>query len=788
MSIIWHKVWRDLTRDRIRTFLVVLSTAVGVFALGMVIGMSSIMGQRMTEDFQMTIPSHITFQVAPSFDASVVSAIEKDPAVATASATALVPFRWKLRGETEWRDGQLSIRDDYAVQTMDRADLLLGSWPGDRMVAVERQSAAYFDLQPGAVILVETDQREKELPVSGITRELTVFPPQFGGDATFSTTLKTFMWLAGGMGFNQLHVRLTTFSEEGAEAAAHDLENRLEHMGLLVMGYTITDPETHFLQDAVNAMLFILGAMGLLMLGLSAFLIVNTMNAIMMQQVRQIGVMKTIGATSGRVVHIYLIDGLIYGLLALLAAVPLGAIAAHFFAGFLLGLMNIDMASFRFNPNAAGIQAAVGLVTPVVSVLVPVIRGARITPTQAIHDYGLGDTFGRGRLDQAVSRIRLLPSVMALSLRNLFRRKVRAGLTLFSLVFSGAMFITVISINTSLHKSMERLSRMFEYDVILAAEAQSSSRLVSIAERVPGVTHTEVWNNQAAELLLAGDESRSIGLWGLPLDSTILNPTLAGGRWLQARDRNAIVLNSKIASDEGLRIGELIELTIGLDTSEWLIVGLVSDISNNQSNAFIPLEALKRESSAAQTGDIIVLAASQHDTASQTALMEDLRTAYAARNIELTELGSSSEERQRNLSQYNMIVYLMLVMVLLTALVGALGLTGTMSLNIIERTREIGVMRAIGATSFTLMSILVSEGILLGALSWLLATPLSIPVGYALSTVLGQQMKIPLEFHYSLAGMGGWLVIVTILAALASVWPAARAVRISVRESLAYEG
>jgi putative ABC transport system permease protein len=149
---------------------------------------------------------------------------------------------------------------------------------------------------------------------------------------------------------------------------------------------------------------------------------------------------------------------------------------------------------------------------------------------------------------------------------------------------------------------------------------------------------------------------------------------------------------------------------------------------------------------------------------------------------------SASEVREQNLSTFDVITKLMLAMAVLAAVVGSAGLMSTMSINVVERAREIGMMRAIGATSLAIVAIFVVEGVLIGALSWLLAVPLSYPGARLFSDMVGATlMELPLDFSYSTAGLAIWLVIVVVLSALASLWPALRATRVSVQESLAYE-
>jgi putative ABC transport system permease protein len=99
-----------------------------------------------------------------------------------------------------------------------------------------------------------------------------------------------------------------------------------------------------------------------------------------------------------------------------------------------------------------------------------------------------------------------------------------------------------------------------------------------------------------------------------------------------------------------------------------------------------------------------------------------------------------------------------------------------------------GVMRAIGAVSPAVAGIFVSEGVFLGVLSWLLAVPLSYPSARLFSDVVGDTVvELPLDFGYSMVGVVLWLVIVVVLSTLASLWPALRATKVSVREALAYE-
>ncbi len=128
-----------------------------------------------------------------------------------------------------------------------------------------------------------------------------------------------------------------------------------------------------------------------------------------------------------------------------------------------------------------------------------------------------------------------------------------------------------------------------------------------------------------------------------------------------------------------------------------------------------------------------------------------------------------------------------MIMTVVMALVGSIGLSGTLSINVIERRREIGVMRAVGASSLDVAFIFMAEGLLLGVISWGWAVPISILAGRPFVQALGEIIDFPGQYQLSVDGIWIWLALVIVLSILASWLPARRATQISVNESLAYE-
>jgi putative ABC transport system permease protein len=786
MSTAWKKAWRDLMGNKVRTTLVVLSIAVGVFALGLVFNMRDAMHAWMLEDYRSANASHLLVRMAP-FDHDLVKLFQREYAGAAIESQVSLSAQWRMADETLWRDATLVAKPDYTTQRLDRIELQSGEWPTRRTLAVEQRTAQRFGLGLGTTLIVKVDESERILPITGVVRRYNCVPPEFGGPLLLYVTPKTAAWLTGQEGLTHLAIRLQSPSNQDMSDAVDWFLGRLQKMGANVSIWTFE--RDHFAQNPVNAVLGILAVMGALALGLSAFLIINTMSAIIAQQTWQIGVMRTVGATFSQVAQVYLLTVLVYGGLALLLAIPTAAVAAHLITRQTAKLVNIPVGEFRVTPSAIGLQVIVGLLVPVLAALVPAINGARITPQQAIVSHGLGGGYAPGILDRLIAAFRFLPRPMMLSLRNTFRRKSRIVLTLLMLTLSGVMFIAVVSTRASLDNTIAVQARQYGYDVIVWLEQPLRvTQLTETTQNAEGVERVEVWTDAGGTIVSDNGEVFYVRLWGLPPDSTMFKPRIIQGRWLDPEDGFTIVVNSRAATDRDIQIGDTLTWKFDPKERKWRVVGIIVDSRDGQVNCFVPIDALSAMGGYARRGRIIAVQATRHDAASQTALVGRLREALATAHLKAVTIDSAEQTSAQARSQFDIVVYLLLTMTLLAAIVGSIGLMGTLSINIVERTREIGVMRATGATTFTLVQLFVGEGIIVGVLSWMLAVLPS----YLASKVLGDMvgnllLRAPLDFVYSMEGAAGWLLIVIGLSALASLLPALRAARMIVHETLAYE-
>ena len=362
---------------------------------------------------------------------------------------------------------------------------------------MERSSLVLQPFAEGQPLRVQTqDGKVHDLTVRGISHEVGAAPAFYAGRVAGHVTPETLEDLGFDTSFDELHIKVAdaTLDQDGIRAVADDVSTRIQRAGIPVFGSYVPVPGRHPANDLLQGFFLVLGFIGALSLIVSGFLVVNTVSAILAQQTRQIGIMKAIGARNDQIAGLYLVLVLAYAVLALVVALPLGALGAYGFAQFTAGLANFDIVGVSIPPEVIALEVAIGLVVPLLAALVPIARGVRITVREALASTGINDRFGHGRFDRLLRDIRGLPRPTLLSIRNTFRRKGGSCLTLAALSLGGAIFMSVFAVRASLVKTLDDTLAYFAYDVqVELATTERTSVLVDEAMAVPGVVAAEPW-------------------------------------------------------------------------------------------------------------------------------------------------------------------------------------------------------------------------------------------------------------------------------------------------------
>lgn len=805
----WRKVFHDLVDNWGRTLLVVLSIAVGVFSIGVIAGAYQIISNDMSASYAANRPANIEMRMT-NFDDDVLASIHNQRHVEDAEARRVFNIRVRVPGTQKWTTLDMIAFEDFEQNEINLLTPVAGDpLPDKREVLLEQDALQDLDVSVGGLLEFQLpDGSTRNLPVTGIVQDTAAGAGDFLASPYAYITMDTLQYL----GEPRLYNRALVIVSQSGEGIFHirdvgaQLKDKLENDGHVIIRSRFSETHKHPLGDTVNAILGILLALGVLIVFLSSSLIANTLSALLNQHLRHIGVIKLVGGQRGQVFRMYLTLILVFGILALLISVPLGGQGAYGLALFIARELNFNLLGYRIVPAALLIQVLVGLLIPLIAGLAPVVKGSKITVLQALSG-GLAEEENKARANQArvpwfdwmqVKATRILaargihiPRPFVISLRNTFRRKSRLVLTLFTLTMGGAIFIGVFNVRVSLHDYIGRIGNYFVADV--SVDFDQPYRLKEIEQQVmklDGFQHVEGWQFVSGDVLDANQNVlENINIFGPPADSELIEPLLVSGRWIRSGDVR------KLAVSEGarkyfpnLKPGDTLNLRIDGKDEVWEIVGIFKFVDREGVLAYAPYEYVSRMNDLANRSYSFRVVTDRHDRPYQDAKAEELDAYFRelGYKVRVAEAGRASLDTA--VESLDVLVVFLLIMAILTAIVGSMGLTGTMGMNVLERTREIGVMRAIGADDRAVMRTVIAEGVFIGMISFGLAVILSIPVTYLLSTIVSLAIfQTPIDIVFTYTGYAIWLGLVLALSALGSILPARNAARLTIREVLAYE-
>ncbi len=801
MNVRARKITRDLSSNPARTLLVVLGIAIGLAGLSTTLRARAIFTENLSATLAAVNISSATLATSGADDQIVATLVERDDI--SAAEGELVTLG-RIRVGDGFRPLRLVVVNDPASMKVDRLRPEAGSWPlPDGDLALERSSIDATGLSIGdSVTVTDVFGGTHDLRVEATVYDATIVSGRLVDQVIFGY-MSSATWQSLGLpaGFNQIAFTVTDGrqDEDHISDVARRARDQIIKAGFPVTGTTIPPPGRHVLDNVISSLLLILGALGVLALVLSGFLVVNTVTAMMVRQKRQIGVIKAVGGSRGDITVVYISTVAVYGLLALVVGIPIGAVAARSVTRQMGTLLNIDINRLVVPAWVWLAEIAVGLVVPILAALGPILSGTKATVAETIRDAGESTAFGEASIDRWLARRQRMPSSLRYAARNTFRQKARLLLTVVALALGGSILITVLSLRSSLVASVDSIADYWRQDVTIdLGEPTSFDELQTVIRSNAGVTGLEGWLTMPSSVVRPDghDAGEETVVFGVPPGSAFIQPTLIEGRWLEPGDRNVVVVNVDVAANEpGTAQGDALTLRVGGLETIWDVVGvsttqLVAPGQPRPSTpiAYVPYQSLAAALGIPGTTNRLVVAGVTHDANAQSVLADELDADLTAAGVGVQAVSTRSGMRSQVERLTNPILYLLAAMAALFALVGGLGLLSTMTLNVLERSKEFGVVRAVGATGRTVLSIVLVEGLSVAFLSWLLGSVLAVPLGWAMDNAVGVRfIKVPLQYRFAPLGVLAWLAIAMLVAIVASWVPARHASRLSVREAIAYE-
>ena len=784
----WRKAARDLWLHKARSALAVSAISIGLLGAGTLLDAWSLVRRATHEEFGASHAASATIR-ADSITADALARVRAMPAIAAVQArrTILATVTTRNGSHTAF----IVARNNYVANDIGVLVPSGGAWPpSNDGVVLEHSSVDFSESGLGDTVSLRIGTGETiRVPVTGIVRDVGVAPGWMEHVVYLFATPVLLGRLGAPVTMNELQllVRDTSLARADIERIARSAGNEIERAGQHVSDVSVPVPGRHVHSGQIESLLLAQGAFGILALLLSGVVVVNLISAMLTGQVREIGVMKAMGGDVSQVAAMYLGVAVALGLVASVICIPLAAVAGRAYAGFTGTLLNFDVAPYSIPLWVFASQLAAGMLLPPLAAAFPVLRGCRIPVTDALRDQG-ADARADQRAPRMLNGLDGIGRPVVLSLRNAFRRRQRMILTLGTLALGGGVYLAAFNLRTAVNGAVDLMFAPQKFDLVLRLQhPHAVDSLLRVARAINRVDKVEVWSGaRATRSVNGGPVGNAFGITAPPAATSMLEMPMSSGRSTRGDAQELVVNRTLVEDDSAFSAGRDVTLLIDGKTATWRVVGVTS--SGVSPTAFTSREALARLRGA-DGGSALAVVLRPSSRAAQLESIRELREALSDAGLEPGTGQLMSEQRTIIEDHLLMVAGFLGNMSLLAIIVGGMALASTMGLSVLERTREIGIMRAIGASHASIMAMVQVEGLLIALLGWALAFLISIPASVALERAFGRIM-IPLPVHVlpELGGSLRWLAVVVVLSLVACAWPARRATTISTARALTLDG
>ena len=785
------KSWRDLWLYKTRSVVIILSIGICTLLMGVILVSYSLLSREMNEGFLKAQPHALSFKIT-SFDEGLIQEIMTLPTVEKADARQAVAGQIQ-RSNGDWVPMILFVLRDYQNIALDILVPETGSWPPkDGEVLIERQALSVLRGNIGDTVTLKThEDKERRLKLTGLVFDIVQPQAEMENIVYAYVSSKTLQNIGGPAGFNQLNIALSGNPTEidFVRQKAAELRFWLKQKGYPVHSVDIPLPGKHPHYSITRSMFIIQESFGIFLCLFCSLLVYNLMSSTLSSQLRQIGVMKSIGGRMPQIAKIYFFNVLTLGLTGLMTGMPLVPLLGKLYAEKMAAMMNFNIVDDAASPWVYIIVIGLGLCIPLFAASIPILQASRIPIREAMVSYGLRQkNFGHSIIDRLLSSIPFLNRPILIALRNTFRKKGRLILTLIVLSLGATFYITALNLEASVEAFVRELQATKAWGLkVNLNRPYDIERISQHLYESPEVSQVEPFISIRGNIVDdSGETIMSLPLTGIDPGSAMLKRPFLKGNWLDGSD-NKIVINQFLVDRlPYLKPGNTIMVKIGGTIRQFQICGIVGMVGLQHGyinfNEATTLAGNKKEAN----GFFVNGENSQRRYLWQ--LKQKVYKRLKDNDLELDRVVTSWQGIEVLEDHFEIIYLMILTLTIIVLFIGANGIILSMRTNIIERTREIGVLKAIGAGRSLLLVIIIGEGLFIGLSSWLFAIIISIPISYLVTSGIGMvliQQPLPLVpsiYSYIIA-----LPLMLAISAFACYWPASGTAKLSVREALMYE-
>ncbi len=793
----FKKLLRDLWLTRSRALVMVVAIAVGLLAFDSLVGAYSILTREVARNYLDSAPAAIILEL-DGVSQRTLNYVRAQPDVAHATRRAQVRGRFSTPTDPNKRRAFLFVVDDFREMDVAKIFPQAGVYPpAPGTAALERSAQAVVGGGLGTTLLVDLPGKATQaIKLTSIVHEPALAPANTEQAAYLYMSQQDLAGLGIDVEFDELRLIPTGSSTDRSflEHKARDLAARIEASGHgQVHAIRVPPPAQHPHQPQMTTVLSLFIIFAGLIVILASLLTGSLMATMMARQVREMGILKTLGARSSQIL-------LSYVLLVELLAVSAWALSYYpsqlgtqAFVDSITRLLNFDVVDRSQTVGARAAQVLVAACVPLLVTLPSLIRGSRHSVMRSLSDYGVGHgTFGASALEKWAARLESHGELFTYALRGAIRRRGRFLLSLALLATAGAIFLSAVGTARSWEVVTQRLYESRHYDFEIAFSQTPPATVEQELAKNNALGRVETWHTTRTapgvgkripiERTYPDGAHGAFALMAPPPHSNLVSFEPQAGRLFDEDKLDEVVLNQVVPEAERYAVGDEIVLSIGGQDRSLTVVGKLEEVGAgavayvSQKTFFSLVKPAHRSA---------VMRVAKADGVTTQAAMLAANRVLEERRAAVAHMSPLEVFENAVAAHFEILIRSLLALAGLTAIVGALGLASALSTNVAEATRELAVLRALGATGKHVRRLVVQEALLVSGLSYVLACLFGLGLSAIIGHVIGNmsfQLPLPLSLDWRAAAA---LVVGLLgIGALSSLLPAQRASGLTVASAL----
>jgi len=704
MSTRFKKISEDLLENLSRTILVIAAIALGILGTGLILNCYAITDREMDASYMNTTPASFTMSVN-SIDDTLLTSLKANKDIAELETRRMLIGRTGT-SEDSWHKLQLYVVKDFEHLKLNTFTSSTGvNIPKEGEILLENTSLSVVDIAIGDSLNIKLPQTAtSKLTIAGSVQADGTNPAWMHSMVYGYISEKTFSMLGSPSTTSELLFLVSgnTFDKSYIENVAENTKKLCEDQGFTVDNIIIPTPGRHPNANQMNSVMLLFQIFGALSLLLSGVLVINTISSMLKGQIKQIAIMKSMGATNLQIVGMYYSLVLILGVIALAFAMPMAAVISKPMVDFLTKLLVFSIKDYSIPLWVYTIQIAVGILIPALAATYPILKGCIISVNDGLHELGLDKSrIGKSPIDYLLRKIHPQSNIFMLAVRNTFRKPGRLFFTIATLAIGGSTLMTSLNLRVSLQNTFAKDINMINCDTQFTfSKNYSIAEIQKVLDKIPEIASAQYLATTYTAMSYENDDS------------------------------------------------------IKYNASDLLTIANITHIDGaNLKGTYQKTEKAFRD------GGIDVL---------NSTTIEDIEAIYNNHILTIASILTGAS--------------------VLVIIVGIMGLISSSGINIIERMREIGIMRSYGASAKNIRHIVIYENLITGIISWIFAILLAIPFSIFFGNYFGNTfLSKPLDNAFSLLGIAIWLGLIIIINVVVSILTAQKAIKLPINQVLIYE-